>query len=109
MLSTTPLSRKASEGIEAPVDDTIVLEGEEQVCWILMHMERSGGGTVRQIASEFWRKGGLTFDTVQWRRGDSHAADIMKSHWKLLHGGCVEALRNDKTRLCKWLTIFRHP
>ncbi|CAM9856043.1 unnamed protein product [Scytosiphon promiscuus] len=72
-------------------------------------MEKSGGGGARQVAAERWRKDSLVFDTVQWRRGDSFAADIMSSHWRLLHGGCVEALRNEGARRCKWVTIFRHP
>eukprot|EP00752_Nemacystus_decipiens_P008259 g7385.t1 len=84
-------------------------KGDDDACLILLHMEKSGGGAVRQIASEFWRKDEHVFDTVQWRRGDSYAEDVMNSHWKLLHGGCAETLRNDKARRCRWLTIFRHP
>ena len=112
--SKTPPSEKSTAGIGAalPVEVTEKEEREQQeeeACWILLHMEKSGGGAVRQIASEFWRKDELVFDTVQWRRGDSYAEDTMNSHWKLLHGGCAETLRNHKSRPCQWLTIFRHP
>ncbi|CAM9130206.1 unnamed protein product [Ectocarpus fasciculatus] len=72
-------------------------------------MDKSGASGARRVATERWRKDELVFDTVQWRRGDGFAADVMASHWKLLHGGCVESLRNHKGRSCKWLTIFRHP
>lgn len=116
VLSTTPLSRKARAVIERTpsVQDAKILEEEdeqeaEEACWILLHMEKSGGGAVRRIASDFWRKDELVFDTVQWRRGGNYAEDVMNSHWRLLHGGCAEALRNDKARPCQWVTIFRHP
>lgn len=121
VVSKTPLSRTASStGIETTttVEGQVVLGGkeeeaveekEQEACWILLHMEKSGGGAVRHIASDFWRKDELVFDTVQWRRGDSYAEDVMNSHWKFLHGGCAETLRNDKARPCQWLTIFRHP
>lgn len=105
------LARKATTtDVDTNVDDAehFVAE-EEEVCWVLMHMEKSGGGAVRQIASEFWRRDAVVFDTVQWRRGDVYAEDVMSSHWKLLHGGCVETLRGDNAPPCKWLTIFRHP
>ncbi len=105
-----PLSSQASEPkVDEESSDTEDVPEEEEVCWILMHMEKSGGGAARQIASKHWRKDELVFDTVQWRRGDTYAEDVMSSHWNLLHGGCVEALRSDKTRPCKWATIFRHP
>lgn len=109
VISKTPTSSQASKESADPVDDENESEEEEELCWIFMHMDRSGGAAVRQIATERWRKDELVFDTVQWRRGDRYAEDVMVSHWKLLHGGCVEALRNDEARRCKWLTIFRHP
>lgn len=105
-----PLSSQALEVDEESIDmEDVPDEEEEEVCWIFMHMENSGGGAARQIASKHWRKDELVFDTVQWRRGDTYAEDVMTSHWNLLHGGCVEALRSDKARPCKWITIFRHP
>lgn len=114
VLIKTPPSQEASMSFEdAPVIHATTLEEEEGECWILMHMEKSRGGAVRQIASDFWRKEELVFDTVQWRRGDSYAEYVMSSHWKLMHGGCVETLRNTEeeegARPCKWLTVFRHP
>ena len=127
VVSRLPLSPPASMGTEDSIDPDHIIpeevkeeeeeEGggeeekveEEEVCWILMHMEKSGGGAARQIASKHWRRDELVFDTVQWRRGDGYAEDVVASHWNLLHGGCVEALRSEKARPCKWLTIFRHP
>lgn len=112
--STPPASPKMIEDYDGDFEDIFEGEPEEEddgeACWIFMHMEKSGGGGARQVAAEHMRKESLVFDTVQWRRGDSFAADIMTSHWRLLHGGCVEALRNESAgRQCKWVTIFRHP
>ena len=83
----------------------------EDQCWIFMYMEGGGGATVRSIVTDHWRRNEVMFDNVQWRRGDGYASDVMtRSHWQLLHGGCVESLRRyaDKKR-CRWFTVFRHP
>lgn len=99
----------SSQYLEA--DEPLVTQGDdEETCWIFMHMEKSGGGLARSIATERWRRDELIFDTVQWRRGDDFAEDVMtRFHWRLLHGGCVEALRKREGRMCKWFTVFRHP
>lgn len=96
--------------------------GQEEVpCWIFMHMEKSGSSLVRSIATERWRQDERMFDNVQWNRGDAYAEDVMGHlHWRFLHGGCVEALRNvhaeespaSRTtggKGCRWFTVFRHP
>lgn len=106
VISMTTARQAAKESADPVANEK---ESQDEQCWIFMHMERSGGGAVRQIATAHWQKDELVYDTVQWRRGDSFAEDVMVSHWKLLHGGCVETMRNDKARACKWLTIFRHP
>lgn len=107
VISKTSTSSQAKMESADPADDK--KESQDEQCWIFMHMERSGGAAARQIATEHWRKDELVYDSVQWRRGDSHAEDVMLSRWKLLHGGCVEAVRNDEALTCKWLTVFRHP
>lgn len=89
----------------------VVEKDTKEPCWIYLHMDKSGGDSIRQIATERWSKDELIFDNVQWRRGDDYATDVMAHfHWRLLHGGCVEALRaHVNTRQCKWFTLFRHP
>lgn len=92
-------------------------------CWIYMHMDKSGTNFVRNVITEQWQRDQRNFDSVQWRRGDDYAADVMtNTRWRLLHGGCVEALRRyevdrekaSETGLkqknsCAWFTVFRNP
>lgn len=90
---------------------SVVEKDTKEPCWIYLHMDKSGGDSIRHIATERWSKDELIFDNVQWRRGDDYATNVMTHfHWRLLHGGCVEALRaHVNTRQCKWFTLFRHP
>ncbi|CAM9139839.1 unnamed protein product [Ascophyllum nodosum] len=84
-------------------------------------MAKSGANLVRSIATKRWRRAERIFDSVQWHRGDDYALDTMtNSHWRLLHGGFVEALRRYQAEAqnapggsergtCAWFTVFRNP
>lgn len=88
----------------------VMEDSAEGSCWIYMHMEKSGGDLIRNVATEHWRRDALIYDNVQWRRGVDYAMDVKAHfHWRLLHGGCVEALRQYEGRSCKSFTVFRHP
>lgn len=85
-------------------------EGGGEDCWIYMHMPYSGGNGVRELLVERLRDEEALFDTVQWRKGRSYAMNLMgQSRWRVLHGGCVESLRQYGGKKCKWFTVFSHP
>ena len=85
-------------------------------CWVFMHLQKSGGSTVKGILGNRWGSKLAVYDSVLWKEGDASLegfGDILTSgdRWNVVVGGYTDALRRSSVvdQNCRWFTMFRHP
>jgi len=86
---------------------------ESDKCWMFMHLQKSGGSTVKTIINDTWKSKSNLYDSVQWKYGESFNKGYSNNipyKWNVIEGGYVESLRGVVTeKNCKWFTVFRDP
>lgn len=90
--------------------------GEDNDCWLFMHLQKTGGSTVKGILSDRWKPRYAIYDSLQWKAGE-HTLNTFGEklregdRWSVLAGGYTEALRrsNGVDERCRFFTVFRHP
>ena len=90
---------------------------ENQRCWIFMHLQKSGGSTIKNMLNRKRRRSEYSiYDSKQWKRGDDFSSAFGRrlargSTRKIVAGGYPEALRRlpSVESSCRFFTMFRHP
>ena len=107
--TTRPAAADAVPTIEVSVPIT-------DKCWIFMHLQKSGGSTVKQILEDVYSHKYTIYDSYQWKQGGAYLQSIAKTlaggqSWNVIAGGYPEALRHSGgvDEKCQWFTVFRHP
>lgn len=81
-------------------------------CWVYMHLNKSGGSTIKHILSR-WSEKYTTYSSEPWKKGADFAAEqakqLLGEELDFIAGGYAEGLRPFVNNRCKWFTIFRHP
>ena len=85
-------------------------------CWIFVHLQKSGGSTIKGILKGAFREKYVIYDSVQWTRGNEFLETfvhslVAKNAWDVIAGGYPEALRRSSLvdQKCQFFTMFRHP
>ena len=85
-------------------------------CWIFMHLQKSGGSTVKGILQDSFRPRYAIYDSFQWKQGSGYMESFAEKlvagqDWEVVAGGYPEALRRLPAvdEKCQWFTMFRHP
>lgn len=101
------------------VNATPAFQGADEIgdkCWIFMHLQKSGGSTVKRILKDIWASKFTIYDSGQWKEGDVYLQRFggnltSGDQWHVVAGGYTDALRRSSVveNKCKWFTMFRHP
>lgn len=85
-------------------------------CWIFMHLQKSGGSTIKGILRDSWSPRYAVYDSGNWKEGEQFLGRFGKvlaggRQWNVVTGGYPEALRRSLAAdvRCDWFTLFRHP
>ena len=85
-------------------------------CWVYMHLQKSGGTTVKGILRGVWKDRFAIYDSPHWVKGDKFLQYFGRrlatgNRWNVIAGGYPEALRRSRAAAekCLWFTQFRHP
>lgn len=83
-------------------------------CWILVHLQKSGGSTLEGILKTQWEKYLHIYDSYQWNKGEKATRKVAQrmmlgNNYIVVAGGYTEGLRRVIGESCKWFAIFRHP
>lgn len=102
----TPWGRVRGDA-SAPMGD------EREPCWVLNHMNKSGGQTIKFMLLKWLEERRVTvglFDSAEWKNGTAYARKFLDYNFEMTWGAYAEGLRSQGVRPhCKWFTIFRHP
>ena len=86
---------------------------EQKPCWILNHMNKSGGQTIKFMLLKWIEERDITvglYDSAEWKNGTAYARKFLGYDFDLTWGAYAEGLRPYAVRPhCKWFTVFRHP
>lgn len=101
------------------VDAVLLLENPGAIndkCWVFMHLQKSGGSTVKGILKGCWASKLAIYDSAQWKEGDAYLQGFggnltSGEQWNVVAGGYTDALRRSSVvdENCRWFTMFRHP
>lgn len=80
-------------------------------CWIFVHMNKSGGTSVKKLLSPWIQQQnnvsqGL-FDSKEWASGAEYAQSYTGTGYTMTWGGYTEGLRPYAAENCMWFTVFR--
>ena len=85
-------------------------------CWVFMHLQKSGGTTVKLILRDVFPGEFKVYDSPHWKRGSGFLQETgdrlsAGNRMKVVAGGYAEALRQSVAveKKCRWFTLFRHP
>lgn len=83
-------------------------------CWIFMHLQKSGGSTVKEMLTESWERRLFVYDNERWKHGDDFSRTFgnklaSATPWNVMAGGYTEALRRvpEVEDKCQFFTLFR--
>lgn len=103
---------KIAAGAPARVSSDVAEPSDR--CWIFMHLQKSGGSTVKEMLTASWDKRFFIYDNMRWKQGDefSRTFGIKLARavpWNVMAGGYTEALRRvpEVEDRCQFFTLFR--
>ena len=107
----------AASATSAPVLETseAATASSSDKCWVFVHLQKSGGTTLRGILQSRWGYGYALYHSRHWTRGaiflQSFGQQLASGSWNVIAGGYTEALRRSRSAAdkCQWFTQFRHP
>ncbi|CAN0037090.1 unnamed protein product [Scytosiphon promiscuus] len=100
----------------APAAAVSAVADDSDRCWIFMHLQKSGGSTVKEILTASWGQRFFIYDNMRWKQGDEFSRGFgiklaSATPWNVMAGGYTEALRRvpEVEEGCQFFTLFRHP
>ncbi len=85
-------------------------------CWIFMHLQKSGGSTIKAMLKDNWGSEYFIYDSMRWKLGDKFSLEFAERlatgvPYKVMAGGYPEALGRSPSvdSACRFFTMFRHP
>lgn len=83
-------------------------------CWIFLHLQKSGGSTVKLLLADRWKERLRVYDDPAWKFGNGFMARIgdklvSGNGWNVVAGGYTAALRRlpEVEHRCQFFTAFR--